>query len=123
MMSHPPHEQPAWGFRDKTGMRGYELTRVYGPPVNRDRRGPVSRLDEKACYWETTGGVKVARITWADARRLCGSHMTFARFSSLSEMRDELPGLLQAKPAPPRSVSGSGEVDRFLVARPAETRT
>lgn len=95
--------QPAWGFRDRMGRFSYEFNRVYGPPSRLDRRGPICRLDEDLSYWGVTwptfSGTADERpagrwITYAQARTLRASRLTFERFSSLQQMRDELPELL-----------------------------
>jgi len=94
--------QPAWGFHDRTGRFSYEFNRVYGRPNRLDQRGPTCRLDEGLSYWGVTwptftqtGDERPAGrwMTYAEARKLRGSHLTFERFSSL-QMRDELPELL-----------------------------
>jgi len=98
--------QPAWGFRDATGHFSYELHRVYAAPARRDPRGAVCRLDQDQSYWDVTwstfatGDERAASrsITYARARKLRGSRLTFARFTSLSYMRDALPELLGSAP-------------------------
>ena len=100
--------QPFWGFHDAAGRFAYELNRVYGPPTALDGRGPVRRLDEDMSYWGVTWrkltGIVDERpagrwITYARARKM-RPLLTFERFSSL-QMRDELPGLMQVRPAAP----------------------
>ena len=97
------HAQPAWGFRDPTGRFSYEFNRVYGPPQRHAERRPTCRLDRDLSYWGVTWSTFSAAgeeraagrwMTYAQARALPGSHLTFERFSSLIEMRDELPRLL-----------------------------
>ena len=91
--------QPAWGFRDLTGRFSYEFHRVYGRPDRFDRRGPMCRIDQDLSFWRTTwstdgdpGSEHVAgwRLTYAQARALRGSRLTFARFSSVERMRADL---------------------------------
>ncbi len=98
--------QPVWGFRDSTGRFAYEFSRVYGPPDLLDSRGPTCHLDEDLSYWVVTGpglhsnGDKRPASHWmsfAQARKLRGFHMTFERFSSLVRMREELPELLHLR--------------------------
>jgi hypothetical protein len=95
--------QSAWGFRDRTGRFSYEFNRVYTPPNRLDKRGPKCRLDEDLSYWgvtwstlSETGDERPAGrwVSYARARKLRGSRLTFERFSSLLQMRDELPELL-----------------------------
>jgi hypothetical protein len=95
--------QAAWGFRDRTGRFSYEFNRVYGPPNRLDKRGPTSRLDEDLSYWgvtwptfSDTGDERPAGrwVSYAQARKLRGSRLTFERFSCLLSIRDELPELL-----------------------------
>jgi len=104
--SFPPgyEAQPAWGFHDSTGRFSYEFNRVYGPPEWVDWREPVCRLDEELSYWgvvwstfgENGDEQPAGRwMTYAQARMLPGPRrLTYEQFSSLSGMRDELPGLL-----------------------------
>ena len=91
--------QEAWGFRNETGRVSYEFNRVYGPP---NPRG-VAHLVEGLCYWSVTwptvgasGDVHPAGrwMTYADARRLWSSRLTFERFSSVVQMRADAPRLL-----------------------------
>ena len=93
-------EQPIWGFHDPTGRVSYQLHHVYGPPRRRDRRGPISLLDEQRSYWAMTWSTHERSVdqrsacramTYAQARRLRGPNLTFDRFSS---MRIDLPELL-----------------------------
>jgi len=105
------HAQPAWGFHDPSGRFAYELHRVYGPMTDVDARGPICRIDEGMSFWSVTWPTSAAagdqrpagrQISYAAARKLRGSHLTFERFSS-EEMRDELPRLLHVSddgPAP-----------------------
>lgn len=99
----PPgyEEQPFWGFHDQTGRFAFQFHRVYGPPRRRDRRGPVSQLDEQLSYWAVTWSTSVKSagqhlesrwLSYAQARKLRGSNLTFERFSS---MRYQLPELLE----------------------------
>jgi hypothetical protein len=99
--------QPFWGFHDGAGRFAYELNRVYGPASALDARGPVRRLDEDLSYWGVTWRKLTGTVderpagrwmTYARARKL-RPLLTFERFSSL-QMRDELPGLLEVRPAP-----------------------
>lgn len=95
--------QAAWGFRDNSGTFTYEFNRVYGP-TRRSRRGIDGRhLDEERSYWVVTWSVagETEReqahgrwISYAQARKLRGSRFSFARFSSLLDMRADLPDLL-----------------------------
>jgi hypothetical protein len=97
--------QEAWGFRDSTGRFSYLFFRVYGPPDNPvDHRGAICRIDESLSYWvviwRTFGGPADGRpegrwISYAEARKLCGSRLTFSRFSSPQEMLEEVPRLLR----------------------------
>ena len=98
--------QSVWGFHDPTGRVSYEFSRVYGPPDPLDGRGPTCHLDEDLSYWIATGpgfnqtGDEQLASRWmsyAQARKLRGSHLTFERFSSLVRMREELPELFRAR--------------------------
>ncbi len=93
--------QPAWGFR--RGRYFYEFHRVYGSPDVLDKRGPTCPLDENLSYWvvtwsrftETGDEQPAGRwMSYAQARKLRGTRLTFARFSSLVRMRAALPELL-----------------------------
>ena len=95
--------QPAWGFRDATGRYFYEFNRVYGPPTRSDESRPTTRLDRDLSYWVVTwptlrgaGDERPAGrwLSLAQARKLLGEGLRFERFSSLVQMRPELPALL-----------------------------
>jgi hypothetical protein len=99
----PPgyEEQPFWGFHDQTGRFAYQFHRVYEPPRRRDRRGPLTQLDEQLSYWAVTWSTSVRSadqhlegrwLSYAQARKLRGPSLTFERFSS---MRYQLPELLE----------------------------
>lgn len=103
-------EQPIWGFHDPDGHVSYQLHHVYGPPRRRDRRGPISLLDEQRSYWAMTWSTHERTIdqrqacramTYAQARKLRGRHLTFDQFSS---MRVDLPELLGSADASPPAV-------------------
>jgi hypothetical protein len=94
--------QEAWGFRDPSGTFSYEFCRVYGPP-DTDPHGPTCHLDEGRSYWvvlwrahgTSTDTHPVARwMTYAQARKLSNVRLTFHRFSSPLDLRDEVPRLL-----------------------------
>jgi hypothetical protein len=111
------HAQPAWQFHDATGRVSYELNRVYGPTSERDQCGPICHLDEDLSYWGVTWPTLVGTpderpagrwMTYAQARKLRGSAMTFERFSSLP-MRDELAQLLNLGDVPQKIVSPARE--------------
>jgi len=96
--------QEAWGFTDATGGFSYEFYRVYGPPEGAGARGPFCHLDQDRSYWvvlwraqgEAAGEHPVSRwLTYAQARALSPSRLTFRRFSSTADMRGEIPRLLQ----------------------------
>jgi hypothetical protein len=94
--------QPCLGFRGLEGRLYYEFNRVYGPPDRLDARGRICQLDEGRSYWGITcndsrGLPTTRRITYSQARTVLGSRLTFERFSSIQPMRDELPGLFQAR--------------------------
>jgi hypothetical protein len=102
--SLPPgcESQPAWGFRDRPRRLAYEFHHVYRPP-RLGKLGMISVLDEDLSYWSLSWPTDVRApdeprwvrwMSYAEARKLRGSKMTFKRFSSLSQMREELPGLL-----------------------------
>jgi hypothetical protein len=101
-MLPPGYEaQPFWGFHDQTGRFSYQFHHVYGPPGGRDRRGPLSQLDEQLSYWAVTWSTSVRTadqhlegrwMSYAKARMLRGANLTFERFSS---MRYQLPELLE----------------------------
>ena len=119
--------QPAWGFRDPGGRFFYEFHRVYGRPDPLDRREPTCHLDQGRSYWVVTwlafgetGDEQAASrwMTYAEARKLRGSRMTFERFSSFSRMRDELPELLGLRVA---ATPRPREVDAVLRVRAAES--
>lgn len=91
--------QPVSEFGDGTGRFSYEFNRVYGPPTRLDRRGPICLQDEARSYWCVTWSVANdtgdSRLTgralsYAEARRLLGSRMTFDRFFALREQVPEL---------------------------------
>lgn len=93
-------------FHDPTGRFSYEFSRVYGPPNLLDRRGPACHLDQDLSYWvvtgpgfHATGGEERASrwLSYAQARKLRGSRLTFERFSSLVRMREELPELFHVR--------------------------
>ena len=119
--------QPAWEFRDQTGRFSYEFNRVYGPPNRLDKRGPTGLLDEDLSYWSViwptfseTGDERPAGrwVSYAQARKLRISHLTFERFSSLLQMRGELPRLLQVgdvslEPLPTFTLSAAHEAYRL----------
>jgi hypothetical protein len=95
--------QQAWGFRDSTGVFAFEFCRVYGPPAGTGARGPFCQLDEGRSYWvviwreqgASAEDHPVSRwITYAGARELSGARLSFDRFSSAIDMRDEIPRLL-----------------------------
>jgi hypothetical protein len=92
--------QQAWGFRGPDGEFFYEFSRVYGPAVDRDGRGPIAQLDQDLSYWSViwpitgqTGDEHPAGrwMTFAQARQL-QRHLSFERFS---KMREELPALFR----------------------------
>jgi hypothetical protein len=96
--------QQAWGFRDPTGAFSYEFCRVYGAPAGTGARGPFCQLDEGRSYWVVIWRAQgtaaevhpVGRwITYAQARKLTGARLTFQRFSSAVDMREEVPRLLR----------------------------
>ena len=102
-MTLPPgyEAQPLWGFNDQEGRFSYQFHHVYGPPLGRDRRGPLRQLDEQLSYWEVTWSTSVRTvdqhlegraISYAQALKLRGPNLTFERFSS---MRYQLPELLE----------------------------
>jgi hypothetical protein len=94
--------QEAWGFRDQSGNFSYEFCRVYGPP-DRDPHGLTCHLDEGRSYWivlwsahgSSPDDHPVCRwMTYAQASKLSRARLTFRRFSSPVDMRDEVPRLL-----------------------------
>lgn len=96
--------QEAWGFTDPTGNFAYEFCRVYGPPEGGGARGTFCRLDQDRSYWvvfwraaeDGSGDHPVSRwLTYAQARALSPPGLTFRRFASSADMRDEIPRLLQ----------------------------
>jgi len=103
--------QPAWGFRDPSGDVSYELVRVYGAARFLAHRPGIEGqvLDELMSYWVATavtdrGGagetVHERSITYAQARWLKGARLTFATFSSIEDMRDRLPDMLDMRSRP-----------------------
>jgi hypothetical protein len=95
--------QEAWGFRDPSGTFSYEFLRIYGPPDTDDPHGPTCHLDEGRSYWvvlwrahgTSPDSHPVGRwLTYAQALKLFHGQLTFRRFSSPVDMRDELPRLL-----------------------------
>jgi hypothetical protein len=95
--------QEAWGFHDPTGRFVFEFCRVYGPPEDADQRGPFCRLNADLSYWvamwpifgkASDEHIAGRSMSFGQARKLLGSHLTFQRFSSSVEMREELPRLL-----------------------------
>jgi hypothetical protein len=102
--------QPVRTFHDPTGRLTYELNLVYGPTrLLLRRRGIEGQLlDEDQSYWIVTwagaAGTEdehaCARwITFAQARELHVPRLTFARFSTLEDMRAVLPDLLKRRPS------------------------
>lgn len=96
--------QPAWGFRDPTGKVSYEFNRVYQQREASGARGPTSVIHEDLSFWGMTWAkpgrpgddqVEGRWLTFSEARKLRGARMTFARFSSLLQMRDDLEGLMR----------------------------
>ena len=82
---------------ERMGRASYEFTRVYGPPEELDGRGPIRHLDEGLSYWSVTwpafseAGDERPEGRWtsyAQAREVLGSRLTFDRFSSAPPMRD-----------------------------------
>ena len=111
--SLPPgyQDQTVWGFRNAEGRLSYEFHRVYGleKPLRHRASMVAARLDEDRCYWLVSWlrsgepdnpGTGARWISYADARKLRGSRLSFARFSSLEDMRGDLPELL-ARSVPP----------------------
>jgi hypothetical protein len=105
------HAQPAWGFHDSTGRFSYQLHRVYGPPGDLDRRGPICHLDHDLSYWGVTWPTRVGTaderpggrwMTYAEARKLRG--LTFEEFCALP-MREQLAELLRVGDIPQMPVS------------------
>jgi hypothetical protein len=95
--------QEAWGFRDQDGGVLYEFSRVYGPAVDNDGRGPVAQLDQNLSYWsviwpitgQTDDQHRAGRwITYGQAHRM-RDHLSFERFSSPGKMGAELPELFR----------------------------
>lgn len=91
--------QPVSGFGDGTGRFSYEFHRVYGPPTRRDHRGLICLQDDDRSYWCVTwlsvSDAGDSRLTgrsmsYAQARRILGSRMTFDRFFALREQLAEL---------------------------------
>lgn len=101
---------PCWGFHDDSGRFSYEFSRVYGPPAERNGRGPIASVDEGLSYWNVVWPIRSAGgeehptgrwINYTEARKLLGAHLTFERFSSPIHFRYELPALLRvAEPVP-----------------------
>jgi hypothetical protein len=96
--------QQAWGFTDLTRAFRYEFCRVYGPPAGGGARGPFCKLDEGRSYWvviwraqgDDAEGHPVGRwITYAEACTQYLTRLSFQRFSSPVDMRDEVPRLLR----------------------------
>jgi hypothetical protein len=95
--------QQAWGFRGTDGECFYEFSRVYGPAVQRDGRGPVGRLHQDLSYWSViwpvtgrTGDQHPAGrwVTYGQAHQK-HPRLGFDHFSSPGKMRDELPALFR----------------------------
>jgi len=91
--------QPVCGFSDGMGRFSYEFNRVYGPPRECGRRGPICFQDENLSYWCVTWSVSnefgdsrlMGRsISFAEARKRSGSRMTFDQFFALREQLSEL---------------------------------
>jgi hypothetical protein len=98
--------QVAWGFRDAGEGFFYDFFRVYGPPQPLHGLGPICLLDEGLCYWLTIfwPSDRVAKerpacrwLSFAQARKLAGSRLTFNRFSSPRAMRDEVRSLFKVE--------------------------
>jgi hypothetical protein len=95
-------EQAAWGFHDAAG-RSYDFFRVYGPSQDGGGRGDLCRIDEDRCFWSViwpTFGpaadehIRGRWISFAQARDLIGSQLTFRQYGSPLEMCHEVPRLL-----------------------------
>jgi len=97
------HAQAEYEFRDPSGTFSYEFSRVYGPPAERDSRGPICRLDEGLSYWRVTNDVDddgndpsaVAAVSYARARAAHGGRMTFGQFASELYMRRAIANLFR----------------------------
>ena len=121
--------QPAWGFRDATGCFFYEFNRVYGLAIRSDERRPTIRLDCDLSYWVVTwptfrGGDERPAGRWlsyAQARKLLGEGLLFKRFSSLVQMRPELPALLDIGESP-EEASRAKDTSRPLAPSAAWSR-
>jgi hypothetical protein len=93
--------QAIYEFRDPSGHFSYEFSNVYGPP-RAGRRGPVCKLDRDRCYWSVVSQIDAAgqgqpverSVSFAEARRAKGGHLSFARFASAMHMRHDLRTLL-----------------------------
>lgn len=97
--------QEAWGFHAPGGL-SYDFSRVYGPPEGHGPGGPICHLDEGLSYWVVVwhapgdGGEEHATGQWmsyAQARKLSASRLTFRRFASPLDMREQLPLLLRVR--------------------------
>jgi hypothetical protein len=101
--SLPPgyQHQMVWAFEDREG--SYEFHRVYGPeqPLGHRAAKAASRLDEDRSYWLRSGDREPESrwISYADAHKL-RSRLSFAHFSSIPDMRGDLPELLRARDLP-----------------------
>ena len=142
MLNDSPHSpifpdgwtaQPVRRFHDPSGRFSYELNLVYAPTRPLRNRVDVEGqlLDEGKSFWLTTwstsdgdGDERPAGrwLTYAAARAQLGRRLTFARFSSLDDMRDELPDLLhrqdQARVAA-RTAPATSVLDVFRKPRPS----
>lgn len=88
--------QPAWGFELGTGKLLCELNRVYGPSGRAEATVPVRVLDEALCYWGVTLPPRGEHrwLSYAGAKDLLTSGLTFGQFCSLSYMGPKLEALL-----------------------------
>jgi hypothetical protein len=94
----------AWGFHDAGGL-AYEFFRVYGPVGGTGDRGAFVQLDEDLSYWAVSWPMPAdadhaeEHVAWRwlnyeRARSFVGKGLGFKRFSSLLDMREEIPRLL-----------------------------
>lgn len=102
----PDYEaRPLWGFSDDGG-RIFAFHRVYraGEPVPDSDLPASATLDQELSYWamtwttvdDTGDEFPTAQwITYAEARKLLGPHLTFTQFSA--QLQSWLPALLHTQ--------------------------
>jgi hypothetical protein len=91
--------QVAWGFQDASGRFSYAFHRVYGPAraLRSNASIRAGHLDEQRSYWVATWAVPnrsgdeqpaACWLSFAEAQK--ERRLSFAQFSSVAHMREQL---------------------------------